>query len=303
MRGDIVFRVYGRHRGRSEDSCFGAFRTRDEALAKIEHLSAKEMNGENWARRYHDEGFVIREVAVETDFEVPSLPTPRDRWAVRATSVSNGPAWSSTNVEVCRRGPDGLEPVTHYLRNYEMLRTFEPFRQGAREFALISRDYVATAVLDLATGKVIAEEPSEQRGFCPVGFYVPDWWDVHDGSVIPGSTQWRSDYEWPTGNFGFVWGCLWGDDWSWKVQHLDLSRVSEGVITRDERFGYLRLENHGWTPPWLDLERPLTAPRSKPPPFLRVRSESGVPRITITTAKEFELESGKSLSTDEPDFA
>jgi len=42
-------------------------------------------------------------------------------------------------------------------------------------------------------------------------------------------------------DFGFVAGCVWGDDCSWKVQYLDLSRVSEGIITRDDRFGYIEL--------------------------------------------------------------
>lgn len=40
---------------------------------------------------------------------------------------------------------------------------------------------------------------------------------------------------------GFVAGCVWGDDWSWKIQAIDLSRASEGVIKRDERFDYIWL--------------------------------------------------------------
>ena len=41
--------------------------------------------------------------------------------------------------------------------------------------------------------------------------------------------------------FGFVAGCIWGDDSSWKIQFLDLSKAAEGKITRDERFGYIEL--------------------------------------------------------------
>jgi hypothetical protein len=196
-------------------------------------------------------------------------------------------------VEVLRRGESGLKPAASYFRNHALYWTFEPFRQGAREFALISRDYTATAVLDLATGEVIAEEAEAQTGFCPVGFYVPDWWDVNDGSVIPGSEYWSSDYEWPTGDFGFVWGCVWGDDASWKVQHIDLSRVSEGVITRSERYGYLELAQHTWVPPWLDEERGLATPTSKPPPFLRVYKSSGVPHVNIASELRFNLWSGE----------
>jgi hypothetical protein len=41
--------------------------------------------------------------------------------------------------------------------------------------------------------------------------------------------------------FGFVGGCIWGDDRSWKVQYLDLSQVENGIIGREERFGYVEL--------------------------------------------------------------
>ena len=41
--------------------------------------------------------------------------------------------------------------------------------------------------------------------------------------------------------WGLVAGCYWGDDTSWKVQFLDLSRAADGVLARDDRFGYLEL--------------------------------------------------------------
>ena len=98
-------------------------------------------------------------------------------------------------VEVFRRDdPAGArEKIYEYQRNYRMLQTFEPFRQGSRSFALMSSDYTRTSVLDLDTGRVIAEEPADS-GFCPVGFYVPDRWDVHHYGLIPGSPSWNADY-------------------------------------------------------------------------------------------------------------
>lgn len=39
------------------------------------------------------------------------------------------------------------------------------------------------------------------------------------------------------GDFGFVAGCIWGDDLTWKIERLDLSRVAEGKITRSAKFG------------------------------------------------------------------
>lgn len=296
MRGDVVFRVYGCHEGREQDHGFGTYRTEQEALTEIEKLKAKEMNGRNWAAQYHNKGFVVRPVVVETDFELPVLPKPRDAYAVKITKRANAPGtWDSSVVEVFRRTDSaGLEKVAEYVRTYAMLHTFEPFRQGGRDYALISPNYTRTAVLDLATGEIIAEETEESpgSGFCPVGFYVPDWWDVHDGSIIPGSESWNEDREWPKGDSGFVWGCHWGDDTSWKVQHLDLRNIREGVIKRDDRFGYVKLATQSWDPPWKDLER-STATRSPAAEFIRVSRYSGVSRVGFDVELDFDLDSGK----------
>jgi hypothetical protein len=293
MRGDVVYRVYGVHAGRQEDTCFGAFRSVAEAEAKIANLQAQKMGGRNWAEQYHNRGFVIREVIVETDFEIPPLPKPRDKYAVNGRKVSPPGAWSQTLVEVFRRTGAGGSPekICEYERSYSLLQTFEPFRQGDRDFALISRDYTRTAVLDLASGHVIAEEPDDS-GFCPVGFYVPDWWDVNGGFTIPGSEHWDADDEWPTGDFGFVWGCEWGDDNSWKVQYLDLSDVQRGVVRREERFGYLELATSDFSNPCLTLD-PVPPRRSDPPPFIRVSRWGGATRITFAVEMEFDLGSGK----------
>jgi len=303
MRGEIVYRIYGVHAGRKDDVYFGAFRTRAEAEAEVAKLNAREMHGSNWAAKYHDQGFVIRTATVETDFEFPSLPKPRDKYVVSVTAKPNAPGeWPSALVQVSRRADGVLEPVCEYERNHALFDTFEPFRQGTRELALISRDYTKTAVLDLATGQVIAEEEDEYldaertqlvEGFCPVGFYVPDWWDLHDDSIIPGSEYWNADNEWPTGDFGFVWGGIWGDDRSWKVQHLDLSRVQQGVIKREERFGYLELVTHGFDPPWAKPELPPFGTASKPPPFIQVSRHGGKVRVRFSVQLEFDGTTGE----------
>lgn len=296
MRGDIVYQV--RSANADRDSYFGTYRTRAEAEAEIARLLTREMDGENWARRHHVHGFVVREIVVETDFELPPRPKPRDRYAVRGTPKTNAPdTWDSTVVEVLRRvgGAGGLEPVATYERNYRGLgNTFEPFRQGNREFALISPRYTGTSVLDLATGRVIAEEPDDADGFCPVGFYVPDWWDVYDDSIIPGSEYWGPDHEWVSGGFGFVWGCVWGDDngW-WKVQCLDLSDVRSGVIRRDERFGYVELEDGEWRSPCLSPETAPPAQGSVPPSFVRVARHGGTTEVQFTVPMRFDLATGR----------
>ncbi|OWK45718.1 hypothetical protein [Fimbriiglobus ruber] len=296
MRDDVVYRIYARHDGREKDYYFGAFRSIAETEAEIAKLRAREMNGHNWAEQYHNRGFVIRKVVVETDFEIPLRPKPRDKYTVKDTPKANQPgAWASTIVEVFRRtdSPGGPEKVCEYERNYSLLQTFEPFRQGGKEFALVSRDYTRTAVLDLGTGSVIAEEiDAGGGGFCPAGFYVPDWWDLHDGSVIPGSEYWDADQEWPTGDFGFVWGCHWGDDGSWKVQYLDLSRVRQGVVRREERFGYVELAASGLANPCFTPD--AGPPRaSAPPRFITLARRGGVTRVTFAVEMQFDLGSGK----------
>jgi hypothetical protein len=75
--------------------------------------------------------------------------------------------------------------IASYDRNYSMLQTFEPFRQGERAFALISTHYTATSVMDLNTGQIVAAEEPAANGFCPVGFYVtrgPP--EVHAGALV-----------------------------------------------------------------------------------------------------------------------
>src|SRR5690349_8606140 len=143
MRGDKIFLVYGVHGGRAEDVYFGSFRTRDEANAVILGFQARQMNGANWAATYHNRGFVIREREVETDFEIPTRPTPRDRFCARATAQEG--VVGRIQVEVLERTPAELVERARYERSHAMFATFEPFRQRGRHFALVSRDYTKSA--------------------------------------------------------------------------------------------------------------------------------------------------------------
>jgi hypothetical protein len=299
MRGDILYQIFGVHAAREKDVFLGAFRTTEEALAEIKQLKLKEMNQRNWAEQYHNKGFVVSPKVVATDFEIPPLPKLREKYFVSSTAKSNRPGtWDSAHVEVFRRGLSigDNQRICQYDRNYAMLQTFEPFRQGNREFALMSRDYTRTAVLDLASGEVIAEESrggERGPGFCPVGFFVPDWWDLNDDSALPGNENWSADGEWPTGDFGFVWGCIWGDDSSWKVQHLDLSRVRDGVINRDARFGYIELAIADYVTPCLTTD-PDAAKKIRSPSFIKVSRYKGVSTVTFAVEMGFDLQSGKS---------
>ena len=110
--------------------------------------------------------------------------------------------------------------------------------------------------MELPSCQDIGGETPHPNGFCPVEFYVP-----------------------PGKNFGFVAGCVWGDDSSWKIQFLDLSRATEGIVIRDDRFGYLELPDNV---PLADAIRLIENPGFEP-------------SVDITNAVEFELRTGSRI--------
>jgi hypothetical protein len=145
-------------------------------------------------------------------------------------TIDNGPdRWNYTRVRILERGSNGSRQIGEYVRRLGgMYHTFCPFPQNGRWYALYSAEYTTTEVMELPECRRIAGEEPHTGGFCPVDFYVP-----HDvPALIEAGTA---------AKFGFVAGCIWGDDTSWKIQHLDLSRVVEGEIHRTERFGYIEM--------------------------------------------------------------
>lgn len=267
----MIYEVRGESHSDHRVIAYGARRTRLEAEALLRERKQRVQSVGGKIDRWW-----VEEIDTTGLFEIPSRPTPRERYAFRADSYQPAKGWQACHVEILDQGV----VVGSYDRNYAMLDTFEPFRQADRHFALVAPDYTATSVLDLQTGQIIASELAGPDGFCPVGFYVPDWWDTHDGSILPGSMHWSDEYEWPSrGDFGFVWGCYWGDDSSWKVQYLDLSEVRQGKIRREERFGYLRLAT-----------RPGAAGRD----FIRVTSWKGQKKVEFAVLRTFDLATGEA---------
>jgi hypothetical protein len=253
---------------------WGAKKTREGA----ETLLVEKSTGDKkkWADKYHASCWV-EEIDTTGMFEIPSLPLPRERFTTNISIVETAPEyWNTLRINIVN---EAGERVAGYDRNYSnMYRTFEPFRQGSKMFALISSDYTVTSVMDLETGEIVASETPDSGGFCPVGFYVPDWWDTNDGSIIPGQKYWNEDSEEPKGNFGFVWGCIWGDDSSWKVQFLDLSQVQKGILVRDERFGYIEL---------------ATNEKLDPKDFIDCQFYDGECKVTFSVFSQYDLKSGK----------
>lgn len=159
---------------------------------------------------------------------------------------------------------DGISEVGSYKRNYPRFaeETFEPFELGGSWYALYSQDYTCTRVMKLPECKDIGGEGPDPGGFCPVEFFVPryrkvvmtetatgrvteHWWFESKGEERPDQPTLKS-YEYTYGPWlsldsGFVAGCRWGDDSTWKLEVFDLSGAAEGIIPRSDRFGHVQL--------------------------------------------------------------
>jgi hypothetical protein len=100
-------------------------------------------------------------------------------------------------------------------------------------------------------------------------------WDEH----------WKSHTIWhlPERVHGFVAGCVWGDDSSWKIEYLDLSKADEGVLKREARFGYIKM------PDYLYLDKAI---------HYEMDDEQS-PRITIDVQRHFNLYTGKESTDDD----
>lgn len=236
--------------------------------------------------------------------------------------IANQPGtWNSLKIGVFRVEEGREKQVGEYSRNYpQLFSTFFHFQQNGVDYALYSPDYTATRILKLPSCKDIGGETAAAHGFCPVDYYVPSYIDREsvswDDSVFKHrinqpkpedlllSTTTYTPLDPKTGQrikvekpsypvspltfypFGFVAGCIWGDDGSWKIQYLDLSEASKGVIKRDERFGYIRLPGN------MSLERAINLAGYKG------NSEEDYEHIIqITIQQSFDLRTGEALSS------
>lgn len=258
------------------------------------------------------------------------IPTKGIRDLYKPEISENREGWTKTHVKVMRKdistsGEEKWTQVAEYERNYAMLKTFEPFQHLQdglwKHYALISTRYTRLEVLDLQSGEIIAVEPFPKAdahyahnsngkveegddlpgmGFCPMEFYVPDWWDEYDETYIPKKDEVTGEMKHPfksdsyaleildefkeySGRWGLYGGCIWGDDSSTKMRYVDLSRISEGVVTTDERFGYVQIPDN------------LTLRES-----VQFNADEGY--ITLLTPIMFNIENGtalgKSMFTD-----
>ncbi len=237
-------------------------------------------------------------------------------------TVDHGPKyWKTLRVGVFRSEGDEEEQVGQYDRNYStFFNTFFHCRFGAKDYALYSPDYTVTRIMELPSCRDIGGEEPNSTGFCPVDLYVPRYINREYTSLEGEAKQYRVNnpgpeyfgarvqqlyrYDKGTGKgeyvespdnpispvlyypFGFVAGCLWGDDSSWKIQFLDLSEIQGGVIKRDNRFGYIEMPNRMALKEAVDIGD------------YRYDFTDEISHITIAVQHRFDLASGKVIDED-----
>ena len=167
---------------------------------------------------------------------------------------------------------DAAEQVGEtYDYGYSNFRSdlFYAFRRKNRIFALYSIDYTATRVMEIYQDnnnwqwRDHCGEERDAYGFCPVHFYVPENTDLSYESegdplaeeILQGADFGCNDFtnhegktvSWIINRYacdtGFVAGCCFGDDSSWKLRVIDLSKIEEKELKITDKFGYLELAN------------------------------------------------------------
>lgn len=171
--------------------------------------------------------------------------------------------WNGLRIGVFRVEDGHEEQVGEYERDYtHFFETFCHFVSDGKDYALYSPNAYETHLMELPSCRDLGEEQFEGIEFCPEAYYVPTFVEVHETNSYSGKIERRrvnqpkpEDFIIPNPlyrdrvkvgplqycPFGFVAGCEWGDDATSKIQYLDLSQVSKGIIKRDARFGYIVL--------------------------------------------------------------
>lgn len=177
---------------------------------------------------------------------------------IHATKKESEPGyWSTNEVEI--RDKDN-KVLGSYKYNYSGKPPFFPFELNGQWYALYSKYYTASRIMKLPSCEDVWSEDPSAHGFCPVEFYVPavqniDFKGDRTGKFAGTFNSNPEEFEEPHetdewiiqpisySSFGFVSGCIWGDDSSMKIRFFDLTKIKEGIITYDDRFGYIELHN------------------------------------------------------------
>ena len=182
----------------------------------------------------------------------------RNRFWVRSERIggSDPGVWATALVSVF----EGEIQIGTYERNLAgwAETTFGPFEWDGKWYALYSPDYTTTRVMSLPDCQDIGGEDPSPGGFCPVEFFVPRYrerttrdrtrgqsysgWEFSNAEISPAEALYETTYApWVTVSTGFIAGCRWGDDSTWKLECVDLALAVTGHVVRTARFGHVEL--------------------------------------------------------------
>jgi hypothetical protein len=172
-----------------------------------------------------------------------------------------------------------------YTRNYPAhgIDTWYPFSRKNKDYALYSPHYTCTRVMELPSCKDIGGEEPSGGGFCPVEYYLPEirYFEKQPDLNKEGSIFYQEKIE--PSQVALVAGCIWGDDSSWKIQCFDISQIESGIITRDERFGYVPM------PKGITLAQTASLERDE---------DTGAVIVTLAVMQTYDLATGKTAVVD-----
>lgn len=169
---------------------------------------------------------------------------------VKPTKIEGSKYKSSTLDVKIYLVEDGSEiKIGEYSRDYHALhKTFHPFKHKNQYYALYSPHCEETRVMELPSCKDFC---AVEGKFFPVEYYVPSYYDVH--GIQSFSKEWSKELDEIYGTFGFISGCHWGDDKSWKIGYIDLTDLEEEKVKIDFRFGYIEQPINLALPQCVDL--------------------------------------------------
>lgn len=157
-------------------------------------------------------------------------------------------------------------PVGSFIFNYHtgLDKIIRPFQIGEGWYTTYATSYNKLAVARLHPDRFehIDADVGGKEGFCPVEVLVP--FKLSDGTY----SVWHVDpeaynYEYfaepgrtiEYADFGFVAGCVWGDDTTYKLRYLDFSKLAtERKLSVTAPFGYFELPSTGVMHEYFNLE-------------------------------------------------
>jgi hypothetical protein len=222
---------------------------------------------------------------VSTKTEQAIKTTLNQSYRVVVKSIHPRGIWGRSEVSIYATSGIFKRKLGGYTRNYPAhgLTTWYPFSRGDKDYALYSRDYTCTRVMELSSFKDIGGEDPNPHGFCPVEYLVPEIRYLEKEPDPKGKAPFVDSLKKSPSDVAFVAGCFWGDDSSWKIQCFDISQVGSGMITRDERFGYVAM------PKGVTLRDSVSLERDE---------DSGAVIATLAVMQTFDLKTGDYVTVD-----